>query len=196
MLTTRTSQDSVDNLNATSPRHNVSGSPLDNSASSDNYRPAPVEHVNDEDDISEDVALLAMHVEELKQAGEFIKALKLARIKNKPLPDDVKKQLHDPPTTAPDLDDPILRLLLRIYLDEDECSEKHYDNVRAAVADFPGDINMLSHAQIKKKVQELSGVYVVYTNMCHQGCLGTQAPLLTLIGALRATNIVGISSSY
>lgn len=123
---------------------------------------------------------LAVKIEELSIANRFIDALQNADLENSGLHPNVLERLRSPPQEIVDIDDRILRLSLDIYLGLDNASENHYDRVRTALLCYDPALHMLSLDQVKRRAQEISGIYPVYHDMCVNGCLAFIGPFADL----------------
>lgn len=123
---------------------------------------------------------LAVKIEELSIANCFIDALQNADLENSGLHPNVLERLRSPPQEIADIDDHIFRLSLDIYLGLNNASENHYDRVRTALLCYDPALHMLSLDQIKRRAQEISGIYPVYHDMCVNGCLAFVGPFADL----------------
>lgn len=115
-------------------------------------------------------------IEELKIANAFISDLQDATLDSLDLYPAVLERLRNPPQEPLSLDDHVLRLSIDIYLGLDNASENHYELVRKAVARCPPHTEMLSLSQVKRKVQEISGIYPVFHDMCINSCVAFVGP--------------------
>ncbi|KAI0086703.1 hypothetical protein BDY19DRAFT_856778, partial [Irpex rosettiformis] len=109
-----------------------------------------------------------IHLDDLKTSQEFIEALRATSLDNTQLHPDLLQRLRNPPTSELQLDDPILLQSLENYLED--ITEQTYEQIRESLQ-CNHNISPLSHACIKAKVQEISGVCPIYNDMCPKGCL-------------------------
>ncbi len=126
-------------------------------------------------DIEDDEPPPVLHIDELRTSQAFIDALQGASLDDENLHPDVLERLRNPPTEEYRLDDPVLHLSLEIFLGLDRASEVHYDLFRSAVA-RSHNIQMLSLHQVKRAVQDISGVRAVYDDMCINSCVAYTGP--------------------
>jgi hypothetical protein len=75
-----------------------------------------------------------------------------------------------------DLLDKDLRLCLDIFLATTSGSEEAYTNTLAAFKCHSPKVVILSHAQIKLRIQELTGILPVMTDMCVNSCIAFTGP--------------------
>ncbi len=105
----------------------------------------------------------------------FIDALQGASLDDENLHPDVLERLRNPLTDEYQLDDPALHLSLEVFLGLDRASEAHYNLMQGAVLRSHG-ISMLSLHQVKRAVQDISGVRAVYDDMCLNSCVAYTGP--------------------
>ncbi|KAJ7236354.1 hypothetical protein C8J57DRAFT_1088237, partial [Mycena rebaudengoi] len=108
-------------------------------------------------------------IAELQTALDFIEALKRASLDNGDLDDETLHRLGDPPTEPLDISDPAMRFCLDIFHATTHGSVEMYNKICAAYTvplrpdiqalkrRHPNEV-ILSHATIKKRVAEWSGV--------------------------------------
>lgn len=129
--------------------------------------PAPTGPIHE--DTSEPTVI---HLADLKISQEFIERLRSATLETT-RDADLLRRLRHPPTSELHLDNPIIRQSLEIYLED--ITEAAYERMRASLQHVSG-ITLLSHARIKKVVEEISGVVPMYNDMCVKGCLAFVGP--------------------
>lgn len=138
--------------------------------------------ISDEDQLgTEDVGVvLNPEIKELWNANRFIQALQEATLEACGLHPSVLERLRAPPQEAVNLDDPMLRLSLDVYLGLDNASEDHYDRVRSALLRYDSTICLLSLDQVKRRAREISGIHPVYNDMCVNSCIAFVGPFANL----------------
>ncbi len=119
------------------------------------------------------------HIEDLKVAQQFIDTLKAAGLADGLHP-DVLQRLRSPPQEVLDIEDKSLRFSLEVFLSLDHASDDVYNTFRKANARIPENVPLLSLDQVKRKVQEMSGIYLVYYDMCNNSCAAFTRPFADL----------------
>ncbi|THH01861.1 hypothetical protein EW026_g929 [Hermanssonia centrifuga] len=119
-------------------------------------------------------------IEDLQISQAFIDALQGASLDDEKLHPDVLERIRNLPTEEYQLEDPALHLSLKIFLGLDRASEAHYNLVRNAVSRSHG-IVMLTLHQVKRAVEDISGVRAVYDDMCINSCIAYTGPFAQLI---------------
>ncbi|THG95672.1 hypothetical protein EW026_g6025 [Hermanssonia centrifuga] len=145
---------------------------LDDDDDDDEFRSMAGNRTQDDVDHTEPPPL---HIDELRISQAFIDALRNASLDDENLHPDVLERLRHPPTEEYQLDDPALHLSLEIFLGLDRASEAHYHLFRSAVS-RSHQIEMLSLHQVKRAVQDISGVRAVYDDMCINSCVAYTGP--------------------
>lgn len=107
---------------------------------------------------------------------DFIHAVKNASLENGDLDDETLARLRDPPTEPLDISDPALRYSLDNFLATTNASEETYKANRDAYLRRHPENEVLSHAAIKKKVAEWSGVVPIRSEMCPKTCMAYTGP--------------------
>jgi hypothetical protein len=129
------------------------------------------------DDLCPDPAgHIVPNVAALQTAVSFIDRLHAATLDQDSLSDNVCQQLHTPVTSQMDLLDKDLRLCLEIFLATTSGSEEAYTNTLATFKCHSPKVVILSHAQIKLRIQELIGILPVMTDMCVSLCIAFTGP--------------------
>jgi hypothetical protein len=144
---------------------NAAALPIPESATTDNGTPE-----------SEPVA----HVEDLKIALQFIKALQNATLDNDELPGDVRERLRHAIQEPLDTDDPYLRLSIDLFLSVSNASQDTYTSVRKAITRCFPEAEILSYDQVKRKIAEISGIVPLVHDMCVNSCIGYTGPFFAL----------------
>lgn len=123
-------------------------------------------------------------LEDLQTSQEFIDVLKAATLDNGGLDKGVLQQLHQPLNEPLDASDPDLRLSLDLFLSCSNVSEETYHSSRAAILCRHPDDKILSYAQIKSKIAELSNVIPIIHHLCINSCAAFTGPFSNLAECL------------
>ncbi|KAJ7437485.1 hypothetical protein B0H11DRAFT_1635924, partial [Mycena galericulata] len=111
-------------------------------------------------------------LEDLNITMEFIRGLREAKISDEDLGEEAMHRLKNPPTYPVDIsDDPDLLHSLRIFFATTTAANQTYTDCAAAALEHHPEDDILSHAEIKAKVAELSGVVPLKHDMCPNSCL-------------------------
>lgn len=128
-------------------------------------------------DEPEDLGVPAiLHIKELQVAQQFIDALKAASLDTSGLHPECLKRLRNPPQETLNINSESLRLSLEVYTHIDHTSEEVYKSFRRAVAKFPDNVQLVSLDQVKRYVQEISGIWPILADMCINSCVGFTGP--------------------
>ncbi|KAJ6459140.1 hypothetical protein C8R47DRAFT_1328050 [Mycena vitilis] len=119
-------------------------------------------------------------VKELKTALMFIEAVKNASLDNGDLDEDALHRLRNPSREPVDVSDPAERYSLALFLATTHGSEQQYNDLRDAYLERHPENEVLSLAQIKRKVAEWSGVVPIESHMCREGCVAYTGPYADL----------------
>lgn len=114
-----------------------------------------------------------VHLEDLQIAQDFIEGLRGASLDSSPIHPDLLDRLRHPPEEELHIEDRALRFSLEMYLHD--TSEESYEQIRGSLQRIY-DQPMLTYSQIKSKVQEISGIYPIYNDMCLNSCLAYVGP--------------------
>lgn len=125
---------------------------------------------------ADDAAPATSAIKELQTALDFIAAVKNASLDNGDLDADTISRLQDPPTVPVDVSDPALRYSIDLFLAATNGSEASYTANREAYLRRHPANEVLTHAAIKKKVAELSGVVPIRSEMCPNSCAAYTGP--------------------
>ncbi|OBZ79028.1 hypothetical protein A0H81_01464 [Grifola frondosa] len=131
---------------------------------------------NEEDPIEITVENVKLEVDDIRIAEEFKEQLKTARLETSGLSEQDIFRLRNSEEGELDIDDPILRLSLDIFLAVSNASEQTYTDVRDALMRYHPSCEIYSHDKIKKVVRDLSGVDSMVINMCVNTCLAYTGP--------------------
>ena len=126
------------------------------------------------------VATEDVRVEDLRTALAFIDALRSASLDNEDLDARVLEQLRHPPQEALDATDPDLRLSIDLFLSTSNASQETYVSTRNAIMRRHPEDEILSHAKIKTKIAEMTGVVPLVHDMCTNSCAAFTGPFAQL----------------
>ena len=135
------------------------------------------------DDDSEETGFMSNVMpilDDLQTSVQFIHLLENACLDNDPLPDHIRDCLCHPTSGIQSLDDPDLRLSIDLYLATGNASEETYRAARNAILRRFPDVNILSYEKVKQKIEELTGVISIVTDMCPKSCLAYTGPFADL----------------
>lgn len=138
----------------------------------DNHDP----HRPDDPDDPDDNIPINIQLEDLKIATAFVDAVRDATLENGNLPSHVLERLRNPPRGPRQDLDPDLRHSLELFISTLSGSEDTYTGVRDASLRRHPDDDILSLAQVKRAIEELTGVVAVKDDMCKQSCLAFVGP--------------------
>lgn len=125
---------------------------------------------------AEDAEPVTSSIPDIQTALDFIKAVKDASLDNGDLDEETLARLRDPPTEPLDISDAMLRFSLDLYKSTSRGSVEVYNETCATYKRRHPDEEVLSHAAIKKKVAELSGVLPIRSEMRPDGCIAYTGP--------------------
>ncbi|PPQ82247.1 hypothetical protein CVT26_008926 [Gymnopilus dilepis] len=123
---------------------------------------------------------LATPIEDLKTAMEFHHALRNACLENGDLDEEELFLLRNPPTQPLEIDDRDVLLSIKLFLSTSNASDQIYKNVRQDFLDDDPTRQLLSHARVKKKIAELTGVFAIINDMCPNSCIAYTGPFALL----------------
>jgi hypothetical protein len=115
-------------------------------------------------------------VADLQTALDFIAAVEHASLENGDLDPDALERLRNPSRDPPDISDPAHRHALDMFLAATHASQESYDANRAAYLRRHPENDVLTHAAIKRKVAEWSGVVPILSHMCPKTCAAYTGP--------------------
>lgn len=121
------------------------------------------------------------NIDEVKRSLEHIRMLRGATLGSEiePLDPEFIHRIRNPPSGLLELT-PDDRLSIDLYLAMNNASEKTYDDVRKAIIRrFPGTL-ILSHYQVKMRLDEITGVMPIMRDMCVNSCLSFTGPFAHL----------------
>jgi len=99
----------------------------------------------------------------------FAKDLETASLDNGTLDKETPARLRNP--TQQPLPDQDLLVSIKLYFATDGTSQETYSNVREVFLESHPEDSILTFHQIKKRVEELSGVVILEDDMCPKSCI-------------------------
>lgn len=137
--------------------------------------PEPQPNVPDHTGVN---TLLTATLAELKLAQDLVDA-----IRNAVLEDDIDeehlKTIKNPENTQFNID-PSLLISLQLYNAMTDCSEKAYERVQKFWNTHNPSTKVISYWRVKKKLAELTRVFVTKTDMCPNSCYAYTGPWANL----------------
>ena len=120
-------------------------------------------------------------IDDLKLTGQFINALRDATLEQSNMrKGDIERLRAAEPDPFLDLSDPHFVKSLRVFLLTTNSSEATYDDIRSTMLLCYPDDTFFSFGQIKRRVEQLSGVVPIFHDMCQDSCVGFTGPLENL----------------
>ncbi|TEB31524.1 hypothetical protein FA13DRAFT_1629032, partial [Coprinellus micaceus] len=109
-------------------------------------------------------------VPELDVSIKFWRALEAASLDNGDLTEDQLHRLQNPTPFVESLD-ANETLSLKLFLSSRNAAETVYRDVRLDLLDENPDRNLLSYEEVKRRVEELTGVTPLKHDMCPDTCI-------------------------
>jgi hypothetical protein len=119
-------------------------------------------------------------IEDLRIALEFKRALEKASLDNGDLDDEELERLRNPVTQIVDIDDRDVLLSIKLFLSTSNASDQTYKNIHKDLVEDSPHRKILSHAQVKKALAELTGVHAIVHDMCPNSCIAYTGPFSPL----------------
>ncbi|KAG6888032.1 hypothetical protein C0992_009847 [Termitomyces sp. T32_za158] len=140
--------------------------------------PTPTPSDCDHDD---DTSECYSNIEEIRIAQQFIKVLENAELNNGDLSDETIAALLDPPKYSIKLNqeddsDNDLLMCLRLFLNACNSADKYNEAIGAIQQRFGDNNDILSYDQLKRRIQQLTGISPIVRNMCIKSCLAYTGP--------------------
>jgi len=123
-----------------------------------------------------------VQIDDLKITMEFVRGLESATLDDKEmcLHSEALEHLRNPPEYQTEVPSPDLRLAVDLYLAVENASQDTYNAVRTAILRHYPESELLSYAQTKNKIAQMSGITPLVHNMCINSCLAYTGPFATL----------------
>jgi hypothetical protein len=117
-------------------------------------------------------------IDELKKTVQFIQALRCATLEQSNMQqDDIERLRAAEPDPRLDITNIHFVKALRIFLSTTNASQATYDAIRSTMINCYPDDPFLSFRQMKRRVEQLSGVVPISYDMCPDTCVGFTGPL-------------------
>jgi hypothetical protein len=117
------------------------------------------------------------HIPDLRTTAEFIHAIRTATLENSNMKQQDIDRLREAPHDFPlDVEDPHFLFALRSFFAVTYASEDTYTSFRAAAMACYPDHPFLSYDQIKRRVEQISGVVPIVHDMCIKSCAAFTGP--------------------
>ncbi|EKM49949.1 uncharacterized protein PHACADRAFT_57183, partial [Phanerochaete carnosa HHB-10118-sp] len=121
-----------------------------------------------------------LRIKTLKIVQQFINALSASTLSDTDFEPEALEQVRNLPRELLNLGNNVLQLSIEIYLSLDNAAGDFYECVRQTLFRTLPHLQMLSLDQVKRKVQEISGVYPLFTDICINSCVGFTGPFAEL----------------
>jgi hypothetical protein len=123
-----------------------------------------------------------VQIDDIKIAMEFVRGLESATLDDKEmhLDSEALERLRNPPQYQIEVPSSDLRLAVDLYLAVENASQDTYNAVRTAILRRYPESELLSYAQTKNKIAQMSGITPLVHNMCINSCLAYTGPFATL----------------
>jgi hypothetical protein len=120
-------------------------------------------------------------IDELKKTAQFIAALRGATLEQSNMrPEDIDRLRAAEADPHLDVADRHFTKALRVFLSTTNASQATYDDIRSSLMLCYPEDPFLSFRQVKRRVEQLSGVVPIFNDMCRDTCVGFTGPLLDL----------------
>ena len=116
----------------------------------------------------------------LRSAIEFIKLLGTSTLATQFDPDGLAELLDPQEHESTPPDDPELKLSLLNYISLMGCSQHAYESTRQNLRQCYPEIKLLSHFQVERRAQNLSGLVAWEHHMCLNSCVAFTGPYAIL----------------
>ncbi|KLO10906.1 hypothetical protein SCHPADRAFT_916213 [Schizopora paradoxa] len=116
-------------------------------------------------------SLQTANLEDLQISLKFIHDLQQACLEDGKLDAETLHRLRNPTPHPLTIEDRDLLLSLKLFMSTSQASQEVYKSAREAVLERHPEDPILSYHQVRRKVQELSGVVIREDDMCPNSCL-------------------------
>ena len=121
------------------------------------------------------------NLDDIRTAAAFINALKNATLESSNMTEAAIERLRAAPPELPhDLEDPDFLFSLRSFLSVTNASEETYNGFRAAALARHPDDRFFSFDQMKRRVEQISGIIPIIHDMCVNTCAAFTGPFSDL----------------
>ena len=108
-----------------------------------------------------------IQINDLKTAAEFISQLQGATLDASGLSPSMIQRLRNCPPQSPSGLDQSTQFSIKLFISTLNSSQQTYESVRAAVLERYPEDNILSYHEVKKVLEELTGVTSIAHDMCY-----------------------------
>ena len=147
--------------------------------------PCPSPHETNESNLDNqtpcDTQDVLSSIEDIAITQKFIYDLRKATLSNDILPEKMRYLLRNPIEAEPDLEDPDLRLSIKLYMGAGGESEWVYNDTRSSILERHPNDPILSFHKVKQKIEELTGITSIVHDMCINSCLAYTGPFSELL---------------
>jgi hypothetical protein len=120
-------------------------------------------------------------IDEIRITAGFISAIKAATLENSNMSTRDIERLREAPCNFPfDVEDSHFLFALRTFFAVTNASEDTYNSFRAAALACYPDSPFLSYDQVKRRVEQISGVVPIIHDMCINSCAAFTGPFADL----------------
>ena len=121
-----------------------------------------------------------IQINDLKTAAEFISQLQGATLDASGLSPSMIQRLRNCPPQSPSGLDQSTQFSIKLFISTLNSSQQTYESVRAAVLERYPEDNILSYHEVKKVLEELTGVTSIAHDMCYDTCVAFTGPFSAL----------------
>ena len=118
-------------------------------------------------------------IDDLKTAAEFVSQLQGATLDASGLSPSMLHQLRNCPPRPSSLD-PSIHFSIKLFIATLNSSQQTYEDVRATILEQYPEDNILSYYEVKKAIEELTGVTSITHDMCSDTCIAFTGPFSIL----------------
>ena len=118
-------------------------------------------------------------INDLRTAAEFVSQLQEATLDASGLSSSMLHRLRNCPPRPSSLD-PSICFSIKLFIATLNSSQQTYEDVRAAILEQYPEDNILSYYEVKKAIEELTGVTSITHDMCSDTCVAFTGPFSIL----------------
>jgi len=121
------------------------------------------------------------NIEDLRSTAAFISAIKAATLEESNMHEkDLERLRNAPPDPPLDVHDQYFLFAMRTFYAVTTASRDTYDSIRAAALACYPDNPFLSFDQVKRRIEQISGVVPIVHDMCTNSCAAYTGPFSEL----------------
>lgn len=122
---------------------------------------------------------LSSPINELKKTAQFISALRGATLEQSNMQqNDIDRLRAADADPRLDIMDRHFIKALRVFLSTTNTSQATYNSIRSSLVECYPDDPFLSYYQVRRRVEQLSGVVPISYDMCPDTCVGFTGPFV------------------